>query len=310
MRHLSSFCGSHGVRRGNPGRLVPAVLVALLCMAATTQPAALPATRPYRIAPAAPLDPTEKAVAKNETFSQLRVEFNGIENDSRVPAFLYVPTDNAARHPAVLLQYGSGGNKSTNYIVFLARQFTEKGFVVLTIDIPNKGERKNPNAPKSLIPLQTNFIETLGDYSRATDYLLTRPEVDPKRVAYVGISWGAITGIVYVAHDPRISVMASIVGGGNFTGWFNGELPPETRAAARATDPIYHVAQIAPRPLLLLNVTKDQLIPRFFSDSLHKAAPPNTQKIWLETDHLFSTVDRRELGLTIIRFVTDNLPRN
>ena len=282
----------------------PTILLCLLCLAATTQPT----TRPYAIAPAAPLNPTEKLISKTPAYSHLRVEFNGIQKDSRVPAFLYLPTDNATKHPAILLQYGSGGNKSTNYIVALAQQFVSAGFVVLTIDIPNKGDRKNPNAPKSLIPLQTNFLQTLGDYSRATDYLLTRPDVDPNRLAYVGISWGAITGIVYVAHDPRIKLMASIVGGGNFTGWFNGNLPPETRAAAQATDPIYHVAQIAPRPLLLLNVTKDQLIPRFFSDSLHNAAPPNAKKIWLDTDHLFSTIDRQELGRTVIGFVTDNLP--
>ncbi len=285
---------------------VLAVLGGLFCVAATTQPAG----RPYSIATNAPLDATEKAVAKNDTFTQLRVEFNGIDGKSRVPGFLYIPADGLAKHPAVLLQYGSGGSKSTNYIVILARQFAEKGYVVLTIDIPGKGERKDAGASKALIPLQTNFIETLGDYSRATDYLLTRSEVDSKRLAYVGISWGAITGIVYVAHDPRIRVMASIVGGGNFTGWFTGDLPPETREAARATDPVYHVAQIAPRPLLLLNVTKDQLVPRFFSESLHRAAPPNAKKIWLETDHLFSTIDRRELGQTVIEFVTENLPRD
>ncbi|MCY2955037.1 MAG: dienelactone hydrolase family protein [Planctomycetota bacterium] len=286
----------------------PTILLCLLCLAATTQPATQPRIRPYAIAPTAPLNPTEKPIAKPPTYSHIRVEFNGIEKDSRVPANLYIPINNRPRHPAVLLQYGSGGNKNTNYIVFLGQQFANAGFVVLTIDIPNKGDRKNPNAPKSLIPLQTNFLQTLGDYSRATDYLLTRPDVDPNRLAYVGISWGAITGIVYVAHDPRIKLMASIVGGGNFTGWFNGNLPPETRAAAQATDPIYHIAQIAPRPLLLLNVTKDQLIPRFFSDSLHNAAPPNAKKIWLDTDHLFSTIDRQDLGRTVIGFVTDNLP--
>jgi len=67
---------------------------------------------------------------------------------------------------------------------------------------------------------------------------------------------------------------------------------------------------LALRPLLLLNVTKDQLIPPFFSESLHKAAGPNTTKLWLDTDHIFSTIDRQELGQTVIRFISDSLPRN
>ena len=63
------------------------------------------------------------------------------------------------------------------------------------------------------------------------------------------------------------------------------------------------------RPLLLLNVTKDQLVPRFFADSLHNASGPNTTELWLDTDHIFSTVDRQDLGRTVIRFVQDNLPK-
>jgi len=286
------------------------VLLSLLSLAATTQPTILPATRParpYAIAPDAPLNPVEKLLAKTPAYLQYRVEFNGIENNSRIPAFLYTPSDKDTKHPAVLLQYGSGGSKNTNYIVFLGQQFVQQGFVVLTIDIPNKGERKDKNAPKSLLP-DGRFIQTYGDYSRATDYLITRRETDPNRLAYVGISWGAITGIVYVAHDPRIKTMASIVGGGNFLGWLPGQISPEALAAARATDPFYHVAQISPRPLLLLNVINDQLVPRFFAESLHHAAGPNTTKLWLETDHVFSTVDRQALGQTVIDFIQKNLP--
>jgi hypothetical protein len=44
-------------------------------------------------------------------------------------------------------------------------------------------------------------------------------------MAYLGISWGAITGITYAAHDPRMKVVVSLVGGGNFLGWFPGQLP-------------------------------------------------------------------------------------
>src|SRR5688500_12951694 len=78
---------------------------------------------PYHVATVAPLDATERLVYDSAKYAQYRVEFNGISGD-RVPAFVYVPRDSGrAVHPAVLLQYGSGGNKSTYYIVELARQF-------------------------------------------------------------------------------------------------------------------------------------------------------------------------------------------
>jgi dienelactone hydrolase len=211
----------------------------------------------------------------------------------------------------VLLQYGSGGHKGTNYIVALGQQFVGRGFVVLTIDSPNKGERK-PKTGRSFwssLGEQGQFRWYCGDYSRAVDYLATRPEVDPNRLGYAGVSWGAITGITFVAHDPRIKVMASIVGGGNFMGTLADkvQMPPEVIEMAKSFDPVYHVAAIAPRPLLLLNVTKDQLVPRFFAESLHNAAGEGAKKMWLDTDHFFQGVDRYAILDDVIQFMSDGL---
>jgi fermentation-respiration switch protein FrsA (DUF1100 family) len=151
----------------------------------------------------------------------------------------------------------------------------------------------------------------LGDYSRAIDYLMTRPEVDRGRVGYVGISWGAITGITFVAHEPRVRAMASICGGGNLLGTLDNaaDVTPEAKAAAERIDPVYHVKQIAPRPLLLLNGTHDQLVPRFFAESLHSAAGdgPSVTKRWLDTDHFFNGVDRYAVMGQVVDFMEQSL---
>ena len=266
---------------------------------------------PYPVDHDAPLDPKQQVVEQADRYTRLRVEFNGIRKD-RVPGFLYLPKDGRKTHPAVLLQYGSGGNKKTNYIVALGQQFVGKGFVVLTIDSPHKGERKPKDGRGLLAALteQGQFQWYCGDYSRAVDYLVTRPDVDPQRVGYAGISWGAITGVTFVAHDPRIKAMASIVGGGNFMGTLSDkvEFPAEVLEAAKSFDPVYHVGLIAPRPLLLMNVTKDQLVPRFFADSLHAAAGKGAKKVWIETDHLFQGIDRYAVLEDVIDFMKESLP--
>jgi fermentation-respiration switch protein FrsA (DUF1100 family) len=138
---------------------------------------------------------------------------------------------------------------------------------------------------------------------------MTRKDVDRDRVGYAGISWGAITGIVFVAHEPRVRAMASIVGGGNFLAAVHGEVPEETREQSRRIDPFYHVSLIAPRPLLLLNVTKDQLVPQFFAESLHKAAGdgPSITKRWVETDHFFTGVDRYAILDQVVAFMEKGL---
>ena len=296
-------------------RSVANACIALGCLvsAGASAEGIAPPTRPYAVDHDAPLAPQERLVEKAAGYSKFRVEFNGIRKD-RVPGFLYVPGDRQPRRPAVLLQYGSGGHKGTFYIVALAKQFVDRGFVVLTIDAPMKGERKPPRNQRTLwsslgLGERGRFQWYCGDYSRAIDYLASRPDVDPARLGYGGISWGAITGITFAAHDPRIKAVASIVGGGNFMGTLADkvEMPKETVEAARSFDPVYHVPLIAPRPLLLLNVTQDQLVPRFFAESLHKAAGDGAKKLWVDTDHFFQGVDRYAVLEDVITFMRDNL---
>src|SRR6185503_13539333 len=167
--------------------------------------------RPYPVATDAPLDSTEKLITTTDDYTLYRVEFNGIAKASRIPANLYVPKSPQFKppYPAILLQYGTGGNKNTNYIVAIGKLAVARGLVVLTIDSPNRGERKGKDPERTL--LAGNFLQYLGDYSRATDFLASRPEVAKDRLGYIGISWGAITGVTYAAHDPRIKVVASLV---------------------------------------------------------------------------------------------------
>ncbi len=280
--------------------LVPALfLLASVAAAPATRPA-----RPYNVAHDKPLDAKLSVLEKTNEWTRYRVEINGIEGD-RVPAIIYEPAAEQPKHPAVLLQYGSGGNKNTNYIVAIGQKFARHGFVVMTIDIPNRGERRRF---KTMI--EGNFLETLGDYSRAVDYLCTRPDVDQDRLVYMGISWGAITGVTFAAHDPRIKVVASLVGGGNFIGWMPPQMvTDEMRREVERFDPVYHVALIEPRPLLLLNVKRDLLVPPFLSQSLHEAAGPTADKRWLDTDHIFSTVDRDATAEQVIRWIEEKLPR-
>jgi dienelactone hydrolase len=288
------------------------VSIFLVSLSLGAPAAADPATKPARPYPTAhdqPLDPTEKLLQTTDDYALYRVEFNGVARNSRVPANLYIPGKSQFKppYPAVLLQYGTGGNKNTNYIVAIGKLAVSRGLVVLTIDSPGRGERKGKEPPRTL--LAGNILHYLGDYSRATDYLESRNDVDKKRLGYVGISWGAITGVTFAAHDPRIRVVASLVGGGNFAGLIPGAVTEEVLKATQLYDPCFHVPLIAPRPLLLLNVTKDQLVPRLMADSLHKAAPDYAKRIWLECDHFFNGVDREATAVTVIDWVVESLPK-
>lgn len=292
-----------------PFRLIALVVMVVVGFGGwAEEPAALPC--PYATAHDAPLDVTEKVVKETEEYTLYRVEFNGIKAGSRVPANLYVPrkAEFKGPFPAILLQYGTGGNKNTNYIVAIGQIAVSKGLAVLTIDAPDRGDRKGKEGPK-LNFFDSRFLQYLGDYSRATDYLMTRGDLDHARIGYVGISWGAITGVTYAAHDPRIRLVASLVGGGNFPSLIPGGAPEDLIAKVRVFDPFYHVALIAPRPLLLINVTKDQLVPRILGEALQKAAPAYAKRVWLECDHFFNGIDRAAEAGKVIDWVNENMPK-
>jgi dienelactone hydrolase len=266
---------------------------------------------PFAIDNVKPLEPKEEVVNEVDDHTQYRVEFNGVKGD-RVPAFLYVPKRKGlkAPYPAILLQYGTGGNKKTNYIVEIGKQFVGRGYVVLTIDSPGQGERRKDKSTLGALGLMGSeaIFHYCGDYSRATDFLVSRSEVNKEKIGYVGISWGAITGITYVAYDPRIKAMGSMVGGGNFVGIYTEELAEKiAKEGSKSSDPVCHVARIAPRPLLFINVTKDQLIMKSWAESLHKAAGAGSKVVWLETDHYFKGIDRAAACASVIDFMDEKM---
>ncbi len=273
-------------------------LAALLAFAspALSSDKAEPATAPkplFRVDHTAPLKAEEKQLEEASGFTKLLIHFDGIAGD-RVPGHLYLPKNATDRRPAVLVQHGIGDKKRAAYIVATCERLAKQGVVALAIDAPNRGDRQDKNAPgiSFLEParVQAWFQQHCGDYSRALDYLATRADVDRDRLGYVGFSWGAITGITFAANDDRVRVMTSI-GGGSLAGYL--ALPAKAgEKPSISLDPADHIARYAPRPLLLINSTKDQLVLPPLARVLHAAAGTGSEIKWYETDHFFNGIDR------------------
>lgn len=285
---------------------LPAFVVSVF--AADKTATAVAAKVPFRTDHVAPLAPEEKPMDGGEKFTKLLVHFNGIAGD-RVPGHLYLPKDFSSRRPAVLVQHGIGDKKRSAYIVATCERLAALGVVALAIDAPNRGDRHDKTKPgiSFLDPasVQKWFQQHCGDYSRAFDYLATRADVDAARFGYVGFSWGAITGITFAANDERVRAMTSI-GGGSLAGYLT--LPAKTGEKAPASlDPADHIARFAPRPLLLINSTKDQLVLPVVARLLHAAAGPGSEVKWYETDHFFNGIDRDAVLQSVAEYMKAKL---
>jgi len=149
-----------------------------------------------------------------------------------VTANLYVPAGRGP-FPAVLSPLGHSANgKAYALYQTLFHSLARKGYVVLAYDPFGQGERieypgpepgtsrlggatrEHSYAGRRLLLLGVNFaLYRAWDGIRGIDYLLTRDDVDPKRIGCGGQSGGGTLTMFLVALDERIQ--AAVVSEGN-----------------------------------------------------------------------------------------------
>jgi dienelactone hydrolase len=108
----------------------------------------------------------------------------------------------------------------------------------------------------------------LWDDLRTVDYLAARPEVDARRLGCVGLSVGGYRSFLLAALDPRIRVAVDV-------GWMSSLGSLIERHVVNTVGFSFHIiglyryldlpdlaALIAPRSLLVINGSRDQLFPR------------------------------------------------
>jgi dienelactone hydrolase len=246
----------------------------------------------YRHDPKLPLEAEEKLLRSDERIDRWRVEFTGM-NEHRVPAVLTRPRG-AARPPVALILHGVTGSKEAPYVRAAARGLLGGGFATIAIDSPYHGDRARSDRDMRFhnFTSYTNrnaAVQSALDCMRAVDYVQSRNDLDGERLGFVGFSQGAIVGTAFCACDERVKAVALVVGGGNFLRMYPPAKNPAARARAeriaQTIDPVHHVARIAPRPLLMINATRDELIPRKCAEDLFDAARSPKEILWHEATH-------------------------
>lgn len=244
------------------------------------------------------------------------VTFRGGSNDP-VPALLSVPAMPApGKRPAVLLLHGLGGDK--NQLQALAMMLNGKGVITLAIDAAGHGERPKVGGKgigeQDLAGMRTVAAQTVQDLRRALDYLAARPDVDPKRIGFVGVSLGGILGARFLAADPRVHCAALWVAGGDWGKlittsahpWAKafrdrGETDPvKIRKALADVDPVNSFGSAVVRPLLFLNGDKDDVVPRPCSDALIAVAKEPKQALLLPGGHIPNLFDMASRTITFL----------
>ncbi len=225
----------------------------------------------------------------------------------RVPATLIVPADEGP-FAGIILQHGMPGKRQ--HMTNLGERYAKAGAVVIAIDAPHARPEHSRQAsdPIAYTALdRSEQIQLMVDLQRAVDLLLAQPNVDPGRLAYVGVSYGGAMGGLFAGVEDRLQAYVLVVGDGGLvtheTGLddlFGGlySLPQEQREAwwdaMWPIEPIHFVAHAAPAALLFQNGRQDRLVPLPDGVRYQLAGSEPKEAIWYDAGHSLGMQSQRD----------------
>ncbi len=242
------------------------------------------------------------------------------EKGLTLPAY-FVKGKGEGKRPTLVLYDGMDNAKEMS-VIFAGIDLAKRGINVLAIDGPGQSE-----------PLRLRNIPSRYDYEAsgipAYDYVASRPEVDPKRVAVGGYSFGGYHGPRICAFDKRYAAGVAlgamhwpiydwVAGNKKLLAqdertsstsifqfrWVVGAPDNETALEIAKTFDLEGVAQKVECPFLILHGENDQIVPMEAAHILYEKLGSKNKELRVFTaeeggaEHC--QVDHRQLGVDYI----------
>lgn len=230
------------------------------------------------------IDVTEKEGIRKE-----HISFQSTRGERIFANFYSTIGPSSEKRPAVILLHGGGFlGKDLPSARFFTERTVRAGWRVLAIDMKYYGERKTDllttfGSKEKREKLYNNLpiylawvIQTVKDVSRSFDFLVQQKGADPEKISLFGISRGAVVGTIAGAVEQRLKAVMLIHGGHSSRGIKH--MP--------AACPANYVGRISPRPLLMVNGTKDTIFEKDHAVlPLYDLAKEPKRIIWIEGGH-------------------------
>ncbi len=225
-------------------------------------------------------------------------------------------TPGAGRVPAAIDLHHLGGSFEIEDM--LADYLAKNGIAAMTVEFPYYGPRASADREARQRPFREGDVDlavqatrqAVSDIRRAADWLLARPEVDPRRIGLVGVSLGSILGSLVLGDVPRFERAVLLIGGGDLAGILLhdsnemrqvrkhlAEKGIDKAALARALEPIEPLRfahRVDPKGVLFINARQDEVIPRAATEALWDAMR-RPEIVWYEAGHTTIAVYLLEL---------------
>ena len=286
--------------------------------------------------------PLQATVTGQLEFDHFRVEKLHFQSKPGlyVTANLYLPRKVEGKLPAVLYlcghsNRGRDGNKTAyqHHGVWLALN----GYACLVLDTLQLGEipgihHGTYGIRRGKEPAETRWWWQAAGYTpagvecwngvRALDYLQSRPEVDPERIAVTGLSGGGAATVWIAAADDRVKVAVPVSGISDLESYvadkiINGHCDCMFLINTYRWEWTTILALIAPRPLLVLNSGHDPIFPmpgneriRARLESLYKLYTPRPETLFDIGVTPGGHQDNQELRLMAYKWINRHLKKD
>jgi arylsulfatase A-like enzyme/dienelactone hydrolase len=208
---------------------------------------------------------------------------------TRVFAWLGVPERRESRVPGVVLVPGGGGTAFKEWV----RRWNERGFAAVGIAVEGQTDERDPADPKAwkrhawagprragiygdsgeLLTDQWMY-HAVADTVLANSLLRSLPEVDPRKVGLMGISWGGVIASTAIGVDPRFAFAIPTYGCGRL---YDADNPYGRALGSNAIyravwDPMVRMDRVR-MPVLWLSWPGDEHFPLDAQAACYRAAP-------------------------------------
>jgi dienelactone hydrolase len=252
----------------------------------------------YDYDPKAPLEVEEKPLYERDGVKVLDLTYASPKG-GKVTAYLVVPT---AKGPHAGLVFGHWGPGNRTEFLPEATLYAKAGCVSVLVDYPwvrpapwrkplkQEGDPEGDHA---------TFVQAVTDLRRGFDLLAGRADVDPKRLGYVGHSFGAQWGAVLSAVEPRLKAAVLMAGvpdqraiwqdndDPGIVAWRAGVPKDKQEAYLKVTDRTAAVRYVphATCPLLIQFAKHERYFNVAAMERYAAAAPRGTPVKWYDTGH-------------------------
>lgn len=220
--------------------------------------------------------------------------FDAVNGSGRhIPAFYYKP--NGAKEPFPVLIYIHGGPESQYRPAFSSifqYYLNELGIAVIAPNV-----RGSTGYGKSFLKLDNGYKreDSVHDIGKLIDWIDRQPELDSRRVAVIGGSYGGYMVLASMTHyNDRLRCGIDIVGISNFVTFlentksyrrnlrrveYGDERDPKMRAHLNSISPTSNAHKIT-KPMLIVQGLNDPRVPASEAEQMLKKIRENGSQAW------------------------------